>query len=237
MTKTDERVIFEDTTGVVTEQATKSEHRWQVIRERIAAGLCRDCGEPRGADGSPSRCKRHATARRLYMLAYRQRHPEHPRRRTRGAAGIGTPNGARRRATDSPAAPYVTPKGRVLILRATKLDTPPPFADPAWRATHWRCRITSTAGRAMTTTFSMGAAYDGVAPTAVMVLGSLAVEARALSTHAEGGFEAWCAEYGLNADSRRIEQVYRLTKRNTAALRRLLGKEAEAVIAALADQE
>ncbi len=50
---------------------TKGAKRWRVIKERIAAGLCRDCGEPRGGLGTNERCKVHADAFNDYQRTRR----------------------------------------------------------------------------------------------------------------------------------------------------------------------
>jgi hypothetical protein len=53
----------------------------------------------------------------------------------------------------------------------------------------------------------------------------LAYDAASIDDHS--AFEDWANEYGLSADSREAERIYRTTKRQTARLRRFLGDEYE----------
>jgi len=46
---------------------TRGTKRWQVIRDRVAAGRCRDCGKARGKGGTRDRCASCRAAANAYQ--------------------------------------------------------------------------------------------------------------------------------------------------------------------------
>jgi len=82
---------------------------------------------------------------------------------------------------------------------------------------HWR--VTLKRGRArMTLPYSKGIGHEGKAPTALEVLGCLVSDAT------DDTFEDWCANYGMETDSRKAERTYKACVRQTAKLRKFMGE-------------
>lgn len=46
------------------------------VLRRTTAGLCRDCGKPRGPDGTSERCRPHANAWNQYLRKWARLHPK-----------------------------------------------------------------------------------------------------------------------------------------------------------------
>jgi len=212
---------------------TRGAQRWAVIQQRIAEGLCRDCGNVRGADGTADRCADCAEKRRRYQRDWRAS------KSAEKAAG-----GHVRALGDT--APRVLPElpewhsadgpyrfnlagGNRLMLRAE------PSAEPAlaagvngdtWAANHWRCELTTRTktdrriGTALVVTISAGPGFDGQRPTLRDVLALLLLDAK----DARQPFDVWAPAVGLSVDSRRAEANHKIAQRRAAALGRLLGK-------------
>lgn len=108
-----------------------------------------------------------------------------------------------------------------LAMRATPTDHNPHRApDDKWAhtASHYRCTIRTPLSRRMVVYYSMGTAHTEP-PTLADVLDCLASDASGLG----GTFEEWCGDYGYDADSIRAFKTYHAVKRQTAALKRVLG--------------
>lgn len=77
----------------------------------------------------------------------------------------------------------------------------------------------------MKTPFSMGRGLKGAAPTAEDVLSCLASDSAGVE-NAEGNFEEWCSEYGLDSDSRKAERTFHTCESLAEELKAFLGEEA-----------
>ena len=115
-----------------------------------------------------------------------------------------------------------------LTLRLASAESNPAMGDDAWAktATHYRATFRYQ-GRRMTVPFSTGSAWTSP-PTVADVLNSLVTDAR----DADEPFDDWCAIYGYDSDSRRAERIYKAVQRQTRQLRRLLGDDYDAALAA-----
>jgi hypothetical protein len=98
----------------------------------------------------------------------------------------------------------------------------PHMLDAMDSASHWRCLLRKDQRR-MIVHFSQGSAHTKP-PTAVDVLDCLASDASDYENAQD--FEDWCAEYGYDSDSRKDQRTYRKVKRQSDALRRVLGSTA-----------
>ncbi len=111
------------------------------------------------------------------------------------------------------------------IIRQAGIKITCDYADsnpnaPEWNdAAHYRC-VLRRGRRQMTLYFSQGYGISGE-PTVAGVLECLLSDAAGVES--ARCFEDWCADYGFDTDSRRAERTYRLTVRQTASLKRLLG--------------
>lgn len=105
-------------------------------------------------------------------------------------------------------------------MDAEYADHNPNMSDEwARTATHWKCTF-HYGRRRLTTYFSQGAAISGE-PTAADVLDCLASDANG----ADQDFEAWCKDYGYDADSRKHHATFKVIQKQTRKLERLLGPE------------
>jgi hypothetical protein len=93
--------------------------------------------------------------------------------------------------------------------------------DPAWNetASHYACVIHRGKQR-YTVPFSMGSAHMAE-PTLLDVLECLVSDA----SGARETFESWCADYGMDTDSRKAERAYRACGKTARNLERLLGPD------------
>lgn len=85
---------------------------------------------------------------------------------------------------------------------------------------HWRC-VLRRPGHQLTTVFSMGSGHNGHEPTADQVLECLLSDAGTVQY--AGGFREWADTLGFEHDSRKAEQTFKTTQRQTAKLERFLG--------------
>ena len=95
---------------------------------------------------------------------------------------------------------------------------------------HHRCTLVC-GKRRMTITFSMGRGHHGKAPTVEDVLSTLAMGA----TYYEGNdFASWASEFGVDmhdpAEVRRHRKIFNTTKKQTAALKKLVGSAYEELL-------
>lgn len=88
-------------------------------------------------------------------------------------------------------------------------------------AFHYKCRITQ-GKRGFTLYFSQGSGHSA-APTASDVLSCIADDAASFENARD--FEDWATEYGFDTDSRKAEKIFRITKRQSETLRRVLGDD------------
>lgn len=103
-------------------------------------------------------------------------------------------------------------------------DTNPNMADMPAGSTHWKVTLRRK-GKRLTVPFSMGAALCRE-PTADDVLECLCSDAGSYE-NAGGDFEAWCSEYGYDADSRKAERTFKAVETQTKKLRQFLGDDYE----------
>ncbi|MDD4986242.1 MAG: hypothetical protein PHQ43_10735 [Dehalococcoidales bacterium] len=105
-------------------------------------------------------------------------------------------------------------------MAATKVDRNPNMDAMPAGSTHWICLFTiNSRGGAFDVYFSMGPALARE-PSAVEVLECMADDAAGIEN--TRSFERWAAEYGYDADSRRAERIYKLTKGQSRRLRKFL---------------
>lgn len=105
---------------------------------------------------------------------------------------------------------------------ASLTDSNPHMSDMMQGSTHWLCRI-RRGRRSMKVYFSQGPAIRQE-PTAEDVLDCLASDASGFDN--ASSFEDWCAEYGLDSDSRKAEKTYRAIEFQRRDLVNLLGGDA-----------
>jgi hypothetical protein len=87
----------------------------------------------------------------------------------------------------------------------------------------WAVKLTMEGtDRTMATMFHMGIGHNGMAPTVVDVLSSFTADAAGIEN--AGGFEEWADEYGYDTDSRKAEDTYNATRRQTDQLAEFLGE-------------
>lgn len=112
------------------------------------------------------------------------------------------------------------------VRMTTRAVAANPQMDPWEGASHWSCTL-RCADRKMRTPFSQGSAHIG-APSVETVLDCLASDAS--SVDSARGFEDFCAECGMDTDSRKAERTYKACVRARNALFALLGADAYAVL-------
>lgn len=95
------------------------------------------------------------------------------------------------------------------------------------RGSYWTVAL-HMGDRAMSTSYYMGSAHREP-PKADDVLLSLCMDAQ--SYDGARNFEDWAGEYGMDTDSRKAEHMYHHVAEQAKALRHLLGKDYEAVVA------
>lgn len=88
---------------------------------------------------------------------------------------------------------------------------------------HWQCTLTCGQEK-LPIRFSQGTGHEGNPPELATVLDCLAAESTSYENAPK--FEDWCSEYGYDADSRRIERVYKAVKKQSEQLAAFLGGEA-----------
>ena len=93
---------------------------------------------------------------------------------------------------------------------------------PADGSSHYVC-VLIYAGQHMLTYFSMGSAHRDPPGTAD-ALDCLASDA--ISMESERTIAGWCSEFGYSEDSRRARRIFKICRRQTKKLKRLLGAEA-----------
>lgn len=103
-------------------------------------------------------------------------------------------------------------------------DTNPNAVDFPDGSTHWKVTLRRK-GKRLTVPYSMGPALCRE-PTADDVLQDLFSDACGYE-NAGGDFEAWCSEYGYDADSRKAERTFRAVETQTEKLRQFLGEDYE----------
>lgn len=218
---------------------TRAARGWQAIKALIAEGKCRDCRQPRGEGGTKHRCASCKDKRNKYLATWRGKTltsdpDERPVRVSQGAALM-------RRKPAPLAETVLVGHGAIEISMTSRRAEPGATADPEWEADHWSCRIVArrtddalhpTLGT-LRVPFSMGKAHNGRAPVLSEVLSALVSDARGLDDSKD--FADWCAQIGLDVDSRRAERIYRAVKRHTRGLLRMLGKDAMSGLAARFD--
>jgi len=95
---------------------------------------------------------------------------------------------------------------------------------PDWRdATHYKC-VLKNAGRQMTVYFSQGYGITED-PTAKSVLYCLQDDCCGYQNSDD--FEGWCGDHGFDADSRKGERLYKITKKQAEACERFFGDSYE----------
>lgn len=214
------------------DEPTRGEKLWKFKEQRIADGLCRDCGKPRGDSGSANRCAKCNATRREYQQRYRAIQAV-----KLAAGGLGGALGDTAPRIPKPLSVHpfsigIGASNLSLHLDMSAASSPAPSVDPAqpWSVHHWRCVLTvrtaadKPRGR-LAVTMSAGPDFEGQSPTLGQVLAVLLLDA----DDAGLAFEAWCAAVGLSPDSLRSKRNHRLAARRADALRRLLGKNLPAV--------
>lgn len=111
---------------------------------------------------------------------------------------------------------------------------PGPSSRPGWEwdATHWRCTLRVGVER-MRVTFSQGSGHKGRPPSIKNVLDCILSDAGSVEN--AGDFYGWCIEAGYDSDSLSDRAIYARCKRQTAAIKRLLGADFESVYGAERD--
>lgn len=213
---------------------TPGKKRWKVVQARIEQGLCRDCGKPRGDDGTNARCKACAERRREYYADWiaRKETGAPSKRRAYAVDRFMMGDLIRRHTMPSPgnADPneFVTPNGLRITLRCEQTAKPSESAATApWSTSHWICRLTAaTPGRKPQrrefgpVIVSLGPGYKERAPAVIELLSVLVQDAAAAEAQ---GFSSWCDSVGLSFDSRRAEHLYKLAVKRRDMIQRLLG--------------
>jgi len=226
------------TTTTTTPARTRGQARWIVLQERIAQGLCRDCGEKRGKQGTANRCKSCADKRRDYQNAWRARKAAAPATAPELARALGDTAARVPRLRPGPAlsAPTVlelSPR-EILTMTIRRSDRPSlSVLDPAtpWTPDHWRVMIDRTRGSASELIarlgpirISAGRGYDGQPPALRDVLALLLQDA----ADAELPLDAWAARVGASPFDVRVVRNHRAAGKRAAAVAQLLKGKARA---------
>lgn len=110
-----------------------------------------------------------------------------------------------------------------LSFSAAPADDNPHMTDASLGMRHWLCILRRKGKETMRVPFSQGSAYKDP-PTVADVLWCLASDATSWEDCA-GSFESWAEEFGYDTDSRRGEQTFKAVRRQSRALRTLLGDD------------
>lgn len=223
---------------------TRGRARWIVVQDRIARGLCRDCGEKRGKDGTANRCAACSEKRRAYQQEWRARKAAAPATAPELARALGdtAPRVPRTRPGPDPAdrdSLAIGARGEVIQMTITRSEAPSlSVLDPAeaWTRDHWRVRLERKRARAARGSveriapfvISAGADYGGQPPSVRDVLALLLLDA------ADAGrpLAEWAATFRLSPHDVRVVRNHRAANKRAAALRRLLAGKAWAEVAA-----
>lgn len=102
--------------------------------------------------------------------------------------------------------------------------------DPdGWPHDLWRCTLRSYQWESsITIEFRQGIGHDGKRPDKKSVLECLLSDASSVEN--SDGFEGWCGEYGFETDSRKAEQMYVASLKQTQRLKKWLGTRYEAYL-------
>ncbi|MGH8744723.1 MAG: hypothetical protein ACREUY_10645 [Burkholderiales bacterium] len=108
-----------------------------------------------------------------------------------------------------------------ITARVKRVSSNPNMDNMGAGARHWI--MTLKAGRfSMRVPFSQGSAHT-VAPTVADVLNCLASDAAGFDNARD--FADWCGEYGYDADSRKVERIYKTVAKQAGKLRAMLGND------------
>lgn len=86
---------------------------------------------------------------------------------------------------------------------------------------HWRCTIRNKSKQRIWLIFSMGFAHNGKKPKLAEVLDCMASDA----TVGWSSFESWCADLGMDSDSRKAERTFNACVDQTKRLKRIMGDD------------